>query len=62
MHRRGELVSIIEMDGSDASMLVLMLVKRWDLRTVGANLRPVSGGMRAHDGVGGSERVNFVCW
>ena len=43
-------------------MLVGVLVKRWFSRTVGANLCPIGCAMRARDGAGGSDRVDFVFW
>ena len=61
-HRRGELCSTGGVFGSEAFMLVVLLVKRWFLRTVGASLRPIGCGIRARDGVGGSDRVDFVYW
>ena len=62
VHRRGELDSTSGVDGRAVAFLVMLLVKQCDSRTVGADLCPVGEGMQARAGVGGSVRVDFVCW
>ena len=62
VHWRGELGSTSGVSWRAVAFLVAMLVKRYDSRTMGANLRPVGGGIRARTGVGGSVMVDFVCW
>ena len=44
VHCLGELSSTSGVDGSVMIVLVLLLVKRWDSRTVGENVRPVGEG------------------
>ena len=61
MHRRGKVGSTSVVYGMVAVMVVLSLVKWWISRTMGANLRPIGGGMRTRTGAGRSERVDFVC-
>ena len=59
VHRCGELGSTSGVDRRAVSVLMVLLVKRWDSKKVGKNLRLVGGGVRARAGVGGSARGGF---